>query len=515
YEGHARVLIETSPGVFDANGASSAKTASQVDTEIQVIESAPVKSGVRDKLGSTPPAKASVVGTTSVLDIATESISPTEAAKSANAYADVYVDYRRQRAINTLLAATKQLGDKLADLDKQIADANGRAAAAAEAATAAAVAAGAKPGTAPPPATPEQDALQTQRGAFKEKFDQLEIDTAIKSGGAEVVAPATVPKAPVRPTTVRNVLLGLIVGIVVGLGLAFLLDQLDDSLNGKEDVERLVDLPVIAVIPRAPGWRNRTEPLLISQAAPSSPAAEAYRSLRTSIQFFSVDRAMRTLLVTSPTAGEGKTTTISNLAVVLSRAGERVVVVSCDLRRPRLHDFFGIPNTIGFTSVLLGTAPLSSALQAAPDETGLSVIPSGPLPPNPSELLSSRRAAETFSVLQANFDTVLLDCPPVLPVTDAAVLSSRVDGTLIVASARSTTSKQLSRAVGLLRQVNSSVVGVVLNNAAPEEAAGYEYYYYNAEPKVVPTSSNGNSRGAPERSISPLEAADRLGSPGT
>jgi capsular exopolysaccharide synthesis family protein len=296
-------------------------------------------------------------------------------------------------------------------------------------------------------------------------------------------------------------LLGLLVGLILGVALAFLVDQVDDSIRNKDDLERLAGgLPVIGVIPKVPGWKNRAEPLLVSQSEPSSPAAEAYRTLRTSIQFFGVDRKMRTILVTSATAGDGKSTTISNLAVVLARAGQRVAVVSCDLRRPRLHEFFGLSNTVGFTSVLVGSAPLATALQSVAGDDRLRVIPSGPLPPNPSELLSSRRTAEIVTALEGQCDAVLIDCPPVLPVTDAAVLSARVDGVLVVATAGSTTGKEIARAVELLRQVDAPIVGVVLNGAPGDEAYGYKYEHYGQEPETPTRAGRRSSNGSAKES---------------
>lgn len=490
YESHARVVIEPSQSLFQT-GLGDTVDASRIQTELQVIQGEAVKTAVRDKLGTAPDVSASVVGTTAVLDVAVQSVEPAGASSGANAYAEAYVDYRRQRAIDTLVAATEELQAKISDLDRQIAEADARAAAANPP----------RPDR-PTPETSEQASLRDQRTAFKEKFDQVQVDVALKNGGAQVVSRAAVPADPIRPTTVRNVLLGLLVGLIVGVALAFASDKLDDSLKTKDDFQRAAGgLPVLGVIPRMAGWKNKAEPRLVSKAEPSSPAAEAYRTLRTSIQFIGVDRSMGTLQVTSPTSADGKTTTIANLAVALARAGQRVTVMSCDLRRPRIHEFFDVPNSVGFTSVLVGAAPLSSALQDVDGDYQLRVLPSGPIPPNPSELLSSRRAAQVISALAAQSDVVLIDCPPVLPVTDAAVLSSQVDGTLLVATSGMTTGKQLHRAVELLRQVEAPLVGLVMNGAPPEDAYGYGYGYYREQerpPKASRsrTAVNGQANGS-------------------
>ena len=475
YESHARILIEPSQSLF-GSGTEYIDTA-RIETEIQVLLSDPVKNLVRERFGSAPAVSASLVGSTAVVDVAAQSTSPAEAARAANAYSEAYVDYRRQRAIDSLLAATKELQVKLDDLDKQIGEANNRAREA-----------NPPREDQPTPQTPEQQALEGQRAAFKVKFDQLQVDVALKNGGSQVVGPAAVPTTPIKPTPVRNVLLGLLVGLIVGIGLAFLSEQLDDSLKTKDDFSRAAGgLPVLGVIPRVPGWKNKAEPRLISREEPTSSAAEAYRTLRTSIQFIGVDRSMRTIQVTSPTASDGKTTTIANLAIALSRAGQRVTVMSCDLRRPRVHEFFGVSNAVGFTSVLVGEAALASALQNVEGIPRLQVLSSGPNPPNPSELLSSDRAAQVIAAIASRCDVVLIDCPPVLPVTDAAVLSSQVDGTLLVSTARVTTSKQLHRAAELLRQVEAPLMGVVMNGAPPEDAYGYGYGYYRYEDRPSPT----------------------------
>jgi non-specific protein-tyrosine kinase len=499
YESHARVLLEPSQSIFETT-PNSGIDAARVQTEIQVIASNGVKALVRERIGYTPHVRASVLGTTAVIDVAVESADPKRAARAATTYAQAYIDYRRQQAVNGLLAATKELQQQVAALDKQVADAEARAVAASPP----------KAGT-PRTPSPEEEALARQRAAIQEKLDQVSVDTALKNGGATLVASATVPSSPIRPTTLRNVLLGLAVGLVLGAGFAFVIDQLDDSIKSKEDLDRLAGgLPVLGVIPRAPGWKNRAEPRVVAQLEPSSPTAEAYRTLRTSIQFFGVDRKMRTILITSPTAGDGKTTTLSNLAVVLARAGQRVAVVSCDLRRPRVHEFFGVSGAVGFTSVLLGDAPLSAALHEVPGEDRLRLIPSGPLPPNPSELLSSRRAAEVINALESQCDAVLLDCPPVLPVTDAAVLSTRADGVLLVATAGATTGKQLSRAVELLRQVDAPLVGVVLNSAPPEDAYGYKYGYYRQDEGeyLRPKRESNAARKSGGKNPSPTDSKD-------
>ena len=468
YQGTAEILLQerTTESLFDPNTGQQRDPARAVETQIRVLKSEPVEAAVRKRLGSVPSISAQAVGQTDVIVVRAQSTSPRRAASTANAYAEAYIDFRRKQAVEDVLAAGKEVQAKIIDLQRQIDEMNGRV-------------------TAAPPAQRQaledsiagsRQPLLAQQALFKQKLDQLQVDAALKTGGAQLVTPAAVPDTPIKPQPVRNAILALVVGLMLGIGLAFVRDYFDDSIKGKEDIERVASgIPTVALIPSIVAWKDRKAPLVVSRTDPKSPAAEAYRTLRTSIQFMALDQPMRTVQVTSPSAAEGKTTTLSNLAVALAQAGQKVVVVDCDLRRPRLHDFFGLTNTIGFTSALLGDVDTASALQKIPGIDRLQLMASGPTPPNPSELLSSRRAVEVLTALQGHADVLLIDSPPVLPVTDAAVLSSRVDATLLVVTAGVTTRKGLQRALEVLTQVDAPVVGTVLNGVTTEGSYGYSY----------------------------------------
>ncbi|HSH62156.1 MAG TPA: polysaccharide biosynthesis tyrosine autokinase [Acidimicrobiales bacterium] len=480
YEGSARVLIrqQATDSLF---GTQSAQTASQqsIQTEIELLKSEPVRAVVREKLGATPRFSVSQVGETDVIEIKAESTEPKQAAAIANAYATAYTDLRRKQTVDELVSAGREIQGRVTSLQREI-DALG-------------------PPPTRDPARPvvdvqaeRREVLLQQQALFKRKIDELQVDAALKTGGAQLVTPASVPTSPIRPTTTTNALLAAAVGLMLGIGFAFLFEYLDDSIKDKEELERASNgLPTLGLIPAVAGWKERKRPLLVSTSDAQSPAAEAYRSLRTSIQFMGLDRPLRSIQVTSANAGEGKTTTIANLGVALAQAGQRVVIVSCDLRRPRLHEFFGLSNGVGFTSVLLGDVPVSSALHPVEGVAGLSVVVSGPIPPNPSELLAGRRAVEALAALQAEADVVLLDSPPILPVTDAAVLANRVDGTLLVASAGKTTRRELHRAQEVLRQVDALLIGTLLNGVSGDAAYGYSYGYQYAYSESQPNGRKG------------------------
>jgi capsular exopolysaccharide synthesis family protein len=206
-----------------------------------------------------------------------------------------------------------------------------------------------------------------------------------------------------------------------------------------------------------------------------------------------MDRPIRRLQITSPSAEEGKTTTVANLGVALAATGQKVVIVDCDLRRPRVHEFFGMSNEVGVTSLLLGRHSLTDVIQRVAAQERLALLASGPQPPNPSELLQSRQMAEMLDRLDAEADVLLLDCPPVLPVTDAAALSAHVDATMLVASADGTHARVTARALEVLGQIGAPLVGTVLNNVATNDAFGYAYKNRYYRPEFLGTSVNGSA----------------------
>jgi capsular exopolysaccharide synthesis family protein len=214
---------------------------------------------------------------------------------------------------------------------------------------------------------------------------------------------------------------------------------------------------------------------LITLTDPRSPVSEAYRTLRTNLEFFSLDEPIRTLVVTSPEPEEGKSTVLANLAVTLAQGGKRVILVDCDLRRPTQHTLFGLDNTTGLMTMMLDEAAQSDPPLHETPVDGLQVLPAGPLPPNPAELLGSRRMKETMTTLLEQADMLLFDAPPVLAVTDALVLAVQTDGVLLVVKAGSTRREHVQRAKERLERVNSRIVGAVLNNA-PTDSMLQGYY---------------------------------------
>ncbi|MBW3614733.1 MAG: polysaccharide biosynthesis tyrosine autokinase [Actinobacteria bacterium] len=477
YQGKAEVLLQAkaTESLFDPNTGARNDPARAIQTEIQVLRSRPVRDRVREKIGKAPKVTASAVGQTDVMEVRAESTDPERAALVANTYVTSYIEFRRNQAVDDLLAAADQIRQKIAQLQAQI---DGAVPVATSAAPQVRGARATTTTTDSSDLERQKASLQDQQDLFRQKLDQLQVDAALKSGGAQLVTPAVAPTTPIRPTPRRNAVVALAVGLMLGVGLAFLREYLDDSLKGKEDIERAASgVPVLGFIPELKTWKDPKAAFLVSLTDPHSHATEAYRSLRTSVQFLGLDRSIKIVQMTSPSQAEGKSTTIANLAVGLANAGQRVVLVDADLRRPRIHQFFGLGNDVGFTSILLGDATLSAAIQHVPQVSRLYLLASGPIPPNPSEMLASKRTGELLRALAEHADVVLIDCPPVLPVTDATVLGHRVDATLLVVNAAKTKQAQLRRAVELLGQVEAPLAGVVVNGVADSAAYGYSYGY--------------------------------------
>ncbi len=478
YQATAQLLFQPTASQ-SVLGSGALFATPNVSDDISLIESPRVAAIVLSRIGSVPPMSATNVSGTDLIDIAVTSTVPADAARAANAYADAYLSYERRQTVSNLLASARVVQHRISSIQSQISALQTTAATqsgAAQAATQARIA-----------------GIEQQLTTLTGQLNTLQSSAALDSAGAELIVPATPPTSPSSPRTLRNTLFGFGGGIVIGLALAFVRENLDDTVGSREDLERAQpDLPVLAQIPYE-AHPPKAIPL-VSVVRPHSAGAEAYRSLRTSVQFLTLERSLRTLQVTSPKSGDGKTTTVANLAVALAGAGQRVIVLDCDLRRPRLHEPFGVANEVGFTSVLLGDSPISAVLQEPPGFEGrLRILSSGPHLSNPSELLSSQRTAEVLASLSGMADLIVIDSPPVLPVTDAVALAPRVDATLMVVSSGQTTAKDLARSLEVLGQVAAPVVGAVLNAVVPESRyGGYRYRGYRYEPyrsTEVPTST--------------------------
>ncbi len=472
YSATAQLLVQPQNATLPLTSPAQTITPTDVATELALLNSGPVVNAVKSRLHLSQLNVASAEqGQTDVISVTATNHDPVVAARVANAYATQFVNYETFITLKGLTTAELQLQTQINAIERELAVTTG---------------------------TPEGVALANQEAVLKEQYAQYQVEGAGTTGGVTVISPASVPTAPSSPKKVEIVLIGFVVGLLVGLGVAFVVESLDDAIRSKDDLEHSApNVPVMGLVPMIGSWRDRAEPYLAMRAEPTSPAAEAYRSLRTSLQFAAYDNPIESVLVTSPTATEGKTSTVSNLGVVLASVGQHVVLVSADLRRPRLATFFGLDEGTGLTSVIIGELTLDEALQPVPDMPGLTVLACGPLPPNPAELLSSPKCDETFQELRGRFDVVLVDSSPLLPVTDPVLLSRLTDTTLLVVAAGATTKSQLRRGVEQLSHVGARRIGIVLNEVrhGGEEVYGYRYSYtYEARNKPSATPSlNGHS----------------------
>jgi len=322
-----------------------------------------------------------------------------------------------------------------------------------------------------------------------QKHEEARIAEAATISNIRVIDLAVTPKAPIKPNVRLNLLLGLVAGLLLALGVAFFLEFIDDSLKSIEEVERVIRKPIYGIIPRIPDYRKESEEAhpaastLVTHYSPKSPISEAFRTMRTNIHFADPDQKLNSLLITSAGPSEGKSTIVSNLALTFANIGRRTLLLDCDLRKPNVHNIFEINRDPGLTNILLH----DKTWQEVVHETkvpNLYVMTSGPIPPNPTEMAGSQGMRDVIDMFRKEFDLILLDSPPVVAVTDAAILSSIVDGTLLVVELGRSRASGVNRAIDLLEKVKANLLGIVTNSIYAGyryDYGYYSYYYYYAE----------------------------------
>jgi len=328
---------------------------------------------------------------------------------------------------------------------------------------------------------------------------ELQVTSGDRSNEVTVANYSRLNTTPIGPPRVRNILIAFMLSLLAGIGLAFLLDFLDDTVKSIEDVDRYIHLPALALIPASRSDRPRLmglpggPPVAPSESTAlamiddvRSPIAESYRHLRTSLLLSSAGQPPKTILVTSSQPSEGKTTTAINTAFMLAQTGADVLIVDCDLRRPRLHAHFGIPNSRGLTNLLSGEPDLDQLLQTYDKLPNLKLLTSGPVPPNPAELLGSDQMRKLLGMLGERFGHIIIDSPPAISFTDASILSTMADGVVLVVHSGKSSRAVVRRAKQQLLDVGAHIFGVVLNNVKLETqdyyyAGYYSSYYSDAE----------------------------------
>jgi len=476
YEGTAQVLISekgSAAAVFgDLLPQLSAQPERAMQTQVQLMQIRPIAEATIKKLDlqTTPTAllarvTVTAVGQTNLVKITATDADPKQAALIANTVADEYVNSSKAAGRASLAEAADEVQKRLdqakadiLDLGKRISDSGKSDQLTAE--------------------------LQIATGTYTtlaEKLEQLRINQQLESGPGRVVSTAVPETNAVSPKPLRNGLLGFAVGLVFGLGMAFLYEYLDNTIKSTEEAERILGAPVLGTVPADTFDKGQKRRLAIVES-PGSLTAEAYRVLRNSLDFINFQHDMNSILVTSAAPGEGKSTVAANLAAALAQAGKKVVLVSVDFRRPTTEQFFNVNNMIGLSDVLIGTHSLKAALQRPGDEQ-LLVMTAGKMPPNPSELLGSSKMKEVMKSLQEWGDWVIIDTPPLLAVADAAAVARWADGVLMVTQAGSSTREAGKKAMELLAKAGAKVTGVVVWGLDESKAgsSGYGHssgYYY-------------------------------------
>ena len=479
YSGQAQVLITEKNSAAALLGNTlplSTQPERTLETQVEMMKRRPIAEEVIRKLNlqTTPEellrrVRVSALGQTNLVNITATDSDPRIAANIANAIAEVYVTSARDAERQSIAQAADEVQRRLDEAQTQIVDLGRKIVATGQSANL-------------------QSQLQIATGTYStlaEKLEQLRINEQLETGPGRVVTSAVIDLQSATPKPVTNVLLGALVGLVLGVGLVFLFEYLDNTIKSTEEAEKLFGAPVLGTIPTDLMEKGQKRRLSIVES-PGSSTAEAYRVLRNSLDFINFQDDMKTILVTSSAPGEGKSTVASNLAAALAQAGKKVVLVSVDFRRPTTDQFFHVNNQIGLSDVLLGTHSLKSALQR-PGDDQLLVLAAGKMPPNPSELLGSAKMGEVIQALKEWGEWIIMDSPPLLAVADPAAAARWADGVLVVSQAGGTTREIARRAMEVLAKVGARTIGVVVwgledNRSASSRYGHYAggYYYYSS-----------------------------------
>lgn len=420
---------------------------------------------------------AATVRDTQLIDIKVESPDPYLAANLANTIAQVFIEQNKARQTARFAEYREGLNQEIQAVEGELAQLRTRL-----------------------EQTPAADraALETEIARkqdlinrYTQAYQNVQLAELQATDLISVVQPATVPDAPVRPRKMQNALLAAVVAGMLGVGFVFLREYLDTSVKAPEEAEALLQAPVLGQIwlEKNMAKGNGTAQRKIVITNPVALTAEAFRVLRTNLQFASVDQPLRTLLVSSAGPSEGKSTVTLNLALALGAAGKRVIVVDADMRRPQLYKYAEVRREPGLSDALVDReSPVTRYLQPIPELDAVRVLPPGRLPPNPTDLLGSRRMGELLAECLQQADVVILDSPPILAAADTPVLAAQVDGALVVLEAGGTDRRMVRDAYEQMQRAGARILGSVMNKVPQDGKHGYYYYYYYYSDEHKPRS---------------------------
>jgi succinoglycan biosynthesis transport protein ExoP len=466
YQASTLLLVSAPSSINGVDPSALVTTQTMSSTYQTMLLTRPVLQGVIDQLQlqRTPDElmksiSVDLVVNTQLLRITVDDPNPSRAADIANAMASVFTTRIRDLQSERYSASRDGLAAQVADMEKQIAATTSQIS-----------------NTYDPSTLQQLQARLTQYRTIYSNlvtsYEQVRLSEEQTSTNVVVSEPATANTIPVKPKTAQNTVLALVAGILLATAVVFAVDTLDDTIKDPEEVRRKFGLPILGMI----AWHETTPDKPIALAEPRSPTAEAFRSLRTNLTYASVDRPLRRILITSPTPQDGKTTVACSLSVVLSQNDKKVLLLDADLRKPQVHQVFGFQNRIGLSDLFLRPPESPSGVLHAISGHTLALMTSGPLPPNPSELLTSQMMGKILDMLNQTFDLIVIDTPPLLTVTDAAALAPAMDGVVLVAKPGKTKLREFKQALEQLQAVKARVLGVVLNDVNPRSRK-YGYYY--------------------------------------
>lgn len=490
YRAVATLIYETPLNVADplsgSSYMSSTDRATDLDSVASVIASPDIATAARQRLSNEdiaagyavsagPPKADTATGITtgSTVLVTVESRSAAAAAHAANAYARAFTDYRKAQAQTQVQRAQRVIENQLANF---------------------------------------KGAKSAEYYTLVQRLQDLKILEATVTGNFRVLVPATIPQAPFSPNPSRNIPMGLVGGLFVGIALALLLEQFDTRVRSSQEVATIMAMPVVGTVPRVSKKKVEVQPLAVV-ADPYGPMAEAIRKVRSNLEFANVDGDVRSLAITSSFQGEGKSLLACNLALSVAATGRRVVLVDADLRRPRVHVYFGLGNAEGVSLVLTGKTALRTSLRSVAvrqrfggssasgtmdspgSEEHLDVLTSGPLPPDPAEIVASRSFGGMIADLRDDYDLVIVDSPALLAVGDTAAMSRSVDGLLYVVDLLRARRPALQEAARQVAQVSIRKLGLVIIGSPSAHRYVHEYGYITDDEPVAHARNRNNSAG--------------------
>ena len=495
YSAEARVLVEPLPPAVP----SSTVIPPNLQTESQLVASEPIASRVISDLGLSQSTTSllealsvEAIVETEILALTYTASDPVLARDAANSFAENYITYRRQRALEGLLAARDTIQKQVETVQQRLADNTlgmrqaGRSGNDARFARLDA----------------ERNVLIARVGVLQQRLDAIQPESSLIQAGSQIIEPARRPSSPSSPNLTRDTALSVALAILLGVGAAFLRERLDDRFRSRNQVTQFLKVPVLAVVPRF-GSHDRDaggQPIVIAQ--PQDPSSEAYRTLRTNIEFNMQKLNAKSILVASASQKEGKTLTAANLGVALAQVGKRVVLVSADFRRPTLERYFRVSSRVGLSTWLVGAEDDIQALIQPSGVSSLAVLASGPVPPSPAELLASPRLVDLMALLEASWDWVLFDSPAILPVADAMILGSHISYSLFVVNAATTHRSSALHAKEQLQSVGVEIMGCILTESDGSSSSPSSHHHGNYSgyaPKLDETSTTNGSAVLPRR----------------